>query len=112
MATVIHNTIIVTSDPEGRIIYDGAIAIGDDGNIAAVGATDEVVQAHPNAEMVSGRGKAVYPGFFNCHTHLTATLSRGILEDLRLSFSLALSRTSGGNALGGGDASIRAARRN
>ena len=82
MATVIRDAIIVTSDPEGRIIYDGAIAIGDDGNIAAVGSTDEVVNAHPNAEMISARGKAVFPGFFNCHTHLTATLSRGILEDL------------------------------
>ena len=44
MATVIRDTIIVTSDADGRIIYDGAIAIGDDGNIAAVGSTDEVVR--------------------------------------------------------------------
>ena len=82
MTTVIHNAIIVTSDPEGRVIHNGAIAIGDDGLIAAVGPSDEIVGANPRADMVNGRGKAVYPGFFNCHTHLTATLSRGILEDL------------------------------
>ena len=82
MTTVIRDTIIATCDPDGRILYDGAIAIDDNGIIAAVGPSDEVVRAYPTADMVSGRGKAVYPGFFNCHTHLTATLSRGILEDL------------------------------
>ncbi len=82
MTTVIRDTIIVTCDPDERIIPNGAIAIGDDGVIAAVGPRDEVVRAYPTADMVSGRGKAVFPGFFNCHTHLTATLSRGILEDL------------------------------
>ncbi len=82
MPTIIRDTIIVTSDPDGRVLYDGAIAVGDDGVIAAIGPTDDVVREHPDAEMVSARGKAVFPGFFNCHTHLTATLSRGILEDL------------------------------
>ena len=82
MTTVIRDTIIATCDPDGRILYDGAIAIDDNGIIAAVGPSDEVVRAYPTAETISARGKAVYPGFFNCHTHLTATLSRGILEDL------------------------------
>ncbi len=82
MATVILDAIIVTCAADGRIEYNSAIAIGDDGNIAAIGPSDEVAQAYPNAEVISGRGKAVFPGFFNCHTHLTATLSRGILEDL------------------------------
>ena len=82
MATVIRDTIIVTCDADGRIEYNSAIAVGDDGNIAAIGSNDEVAQAYPTAEVISGRGKAVFPGFFNCHTHLTATLSRGILEDL------------------------------
>ena len=31
--------------------------------------------------MVDGRGKAVFPGLINCHTHLLATGDRGILED-------------------------------
>ncbi len=82
MTTVIRGATIVTCDADQRVIHNGGIAIGDDGLIAAVGRSDEVERAYPNAETVSGRGKAVLPGFFNCHTHLTATLSRGILEDL------------------------------
>ena len=35
MTTVISDTIIATCDPDGRILYDGAIAIDDNGNIAA-----------------------------------------------------------------------------
>ena len=37
MTTVIRDTIIATCDPDGRILYDGAIAIDDNGIIAAVG---------------------------------------------------------------------------
>ena len=80
-AIVIRDTTIVTSDPGRRVLYGAAIAIGDDGVIAAVGASAEVERAFPAAEFVSGKGKAVFPGFFNCHTHLGQTLSRGIQED-------------------------------
>ncbi|MDP7618656.1 MAG: amidohydrolase family protein [Dehalococcoidia bacterium] len=79
--TIIRNTTIVTIDPGHRVLYDAAIAVGDDGTIAEVGPSDEVASHHPDAEVVDGRAKAVFPGFFNCHTHLSATLSRGIQED-------------------------------
>ena len=36
MTTVIRDTIIATCDPDGRILYDGAIAIDDNGIIAAI----------------------------------------------------------------------------
>ncbi len=79
--TVIRNTTIVTVDPGRRVLYDAAVAIGDDGTIAEIGPSDDVASHHPNAQVVDGRGKSVFPGFFNCHTHLTATLSRGIQEN-------------------------------
>ena len=112
MTTVIRDTIIATCDPDGRILYDGAIAIDDNGIIAAVGPSDEVVRAYPTADMIPARGKAVYPGFFNCHTHLTATLSRGILEDLGFPSPSAVSGADCRHALRRRDAGHGTARRN
>jgi len=35
-------------------------------------------------EVLDGRGKAVLPGFVNCHTHAPMTLLRGVAEDVPL----------------------------
>ena len=80
METVIADSTIVTGDPGRTIVYGGAIAIRD-AEIAEVGPTEEIVAKYPGAEVVDGRGKAVFPGLVNCHTHLLATADRGILED-------------------------------
>ena len=80
METVIANTTIVTGDAGRTILYDSAIAIRD-ASIAAVGPTEQVLGSFPDAEVIDGRGKAVFPGLVNCHTHLLATADRGILED-------------------------------
>ncbi len=80
MDTVITNTTIVTGDPARTILYDAALAVRD-GTIAALGASGEIAAQFPNAEVVNGQGKAVFPGLINCHTHLLATADRGILED-------------------------------
>ena len=80
MTTVIANATIVTGDPGRAVLHDAAIAISED-RVASLGTTTEVRQLHPDAEVVDGRGKAVFPGLVNCHTHLLATGDRGILED-------------------------------
>ena len=80
MSVVIHNATIVTADEGRRVLPNSAIAIEGD-RIVGLGASEEVLAAHPEAERVDGRGKAVMPGFANCHTHFTLTLSRGIQED-------------------------------
>jgi len=59
---------------------DVAMAIAAD-RIAAIGATDTVLRAYPNADVYDGRGKALVPGLINCHAHLAATLERGFNED-------------------------------
>ena len=92
MTTVIANATIVTGNAGRDVLHDAGVAISED-RIAAIGPTDEVRQAHPDAEVVDGRGKAVFPGLVNCHTHLLATGDRGILEDFgfptRLTFPVA-----------------------
>ena len=56
-------------------------ARGGRNRITAIGPTEAVLQAYPQAEVYDGRGKALFPGLINCHAHLTATLNRGITED-------------------------------
>ena len=80
MATVIRNATVITGDVGRTVHYDGAVAVDGD-KIVEIGPTSQVLAAHPDAEQVAGAGKAVFPGLVNCHTHLLATLDRGILED-------------------------------
>ena len=87
METIISNATIATGDAGRTILYDSAIAV-QDSRIAALGPSAEILPQFPGAEIVDGKGKAVFPGLVNCHTHLLATADRGILEGLRLSTTL------------------------
>ena len=80
MATVIRNTTVITGDAGRSVHYAAAVAVDGD-KIVGIGPTSQVLAAHPDAEQVNGAGKAVFPGLVNCHTHLLATVDRGILED-------------------------------
>jgi 5-methylthioadenosine/S-adenosylhomocysteine deaminase len=81
MATVIKDTILVTVDPQDAIHYDAAIAV-ENGRIAALGPTAEILACYPGADVVDGGGKAVLPGFANIHTHFSLIIAKGIYEDL------------------------------
>jgi cytosine/adenosine deaminase-related metal-dependent hydrolase len=74
---VFTHTTVLNVDAVQR---DVALAVQGD-TIAAIGATDAVLRAHPNADVYDGRGKALLPGLINCHMHLAATLQRGFNED-------------------------------
>jgi 5-methylthioadenosine/S-adenosylhomocysteine deaminase len=77
---IIRNATVVTGDAGRTIHHDGAVAVDAD-RIGAVGPTRDVERQFPDAEAIDGRGKAVFPGFVNCHTHLWFTVARGIQED-------------------------------
>ena len=79
--TIIHDTTVVTADDAGTIHANAALVI-DDGRIAALGASAELLARYPAAERVDGGGRVVFPGFANTHTHLPRVLARGIYEDL------------------------------
>src|SRR4029077_4979973 len=53
-----------------------------DGRIVALGPTADLRGRVPDAEPIDGRGRAVFPGFANTHTHLSRVLARGIYENL------------------------------
>ena len=78
--TVLSNATLVTGDQGRTILYDSALAVRDT-VIAAIGPAQEIEAQFPDAEILDCRGKAVFPGLVNCHTHLLATADRGILED-------------------------------
>ena len=93
MATLIRNATVITADAGRTVHYDASIAVEDD-RIAAVGPTDEVARRYPEAEVVDAAGKAVFPGLVNAHTHLLATVDRGILEDFGFPTSLQFPETA------------------
>lgn len=80
MTVIIDDTTVYTGDSTRSVLYGAAIAIQDN-TIIAVGTANEVSAAYQDAEIISGKGKAVFPGLINCHTHLLAVTDRGILED-------------------------------
>jgi 5-methylthioadenosine/S-adenosylhomocysteine deaminase len=80
-ATLLHDTTLVTGDAAGTVHRDAALLIAD-GRIRALGPSADLLARHPDAERVDGRGRAVFPGFANTHTHLPRVLARGIFEDL------------------------------
>jgi 5-methylthioadenosine/S-adenosylhomocysteine deaminase len=61
---------------EGDPFPDGAVAIDDDGTIAAVGPVDELGEGERFA------GCAIVPGFVNCHTHLEYAVYAGFGDGL------------------------------
>jgi 5-methylthioadenosine/S-adenosylhomocysteine deaminase len=80
MPIAIRDTTVVTSDAARTVHHDAAIVVDGD-RIVGIGQTDEIDRRFPGAERIDGRGKAVFPGLVNCHTHLWFTVARGIQED-------------------------------
>ena len=73
---------------EGEPIEDGAVAIGDDGRIEAVGTASELGRGEHFA------GAAIVPGFVNAHTHLEYAVYAAFGDGL--SFAPGSRRTSSG----------------
>lgn len=84
MASIrIDHGIVLTMDPQRRIIKDGAVAIEGD-RIVEVGKTAEVATRHPARKVFDATGKIVMPGLVDCHVHNCQTLLRGMADDLDL----------------------------
>ncbi len=68
---------VITLDPKGRIIPDGAVLIRD-GVIEAVGKADVVARKASGARVIRADGRVIMPGLINAHMHLYSTFARGI----------------------------------
>src|SRR5262245_65498833 len=91
MRAAIRNTTIVTADA-GRTVYHDATLVVENDRIVAIDPTNQV-HDQPGTDVVDGRGKAIFPGLSNCHTHLDQTHSRGIQEDFGFPSTLRFAAT-------------------
>jgi 5-methylthioadenosine/S-adenosylhomocysteine deaminase len=73
---------VLTVDDDRRVYDPGAVAITGE-RIVAVGSASDL-GGYRAARVVECRGKAVIPGFVDCHNHLFQALARGIGEGLSL----------------------------
>lgn len=80
MVKLIENGLVVTMDPERRVIVDGAVAV-EDGVIVDVGKTSELRGEYGSDEALDASRKIVMPGLVNAHSHLFAMFSRGLGAD-------------------------------
>ncbi|MGC8817331.1 MAG: amidohydrolase family protein [Candidatus Hadarchaeum sp.] len=76
---LVRGGILVTMDPNRRVIKQGSVAIDGD-RIVAVG--EEIGEKAD--KVIDARGKAILPGLINGHTHLAMALLRGYADDMPL----------------------------
>lgn len=67
--------IVVTMDPERRILEDGAVVVKDD-RITAVGYARDLQATVQADTVIDTRGHFVLPGLINCHNHMYSMLTR------------------------------------
>ena len=92
MTVIIADTTVYTGDGTRSVLYNAAVAVDGD-VLLEVGPSADVEARHPDAEFINGRGKAVFPGLINCHTHLLAVTDRGMLEDFGFPTTLGFPQT-------------------
>jgi cytosine/adenosine deaminase-related metal-dependent hydrolase len=83
LITLIENGLIITMDPERRIIEGGAIVIQDD-RILEIGETSRLKATYKASRIINGANQMVLPGLIDAHAHLTEAIHRGCEGDLSL----------------------------
>lgn len=73
---LIKNGIVVTMDPNRRILERHSLLI-DDGRIVEIGKTEDLQRRHSNVESMDATGQIVMPGLVCSHSHLYGMLLRG-----------------------------------
>ncbi len=68
-------------DVEQRIITDAALVIKE-GRIAYIGDLSNLPEEYKDYQSIDIRGKVVFPGFVNLHTHAALSILRGIGDDM------------------------------
>jgi 5-methylthioadenosine/S-adenosylhomocysteine deaminase len=79
---LLTNGSVVTVDDERNVFEPGAVAIAGD-RIVAVGPAAELAD-YSAVRTIDCAGRAVIPGFTDCHNHLFQFLTRGLGEGMEL----------------------------
>ena len=80
---IVSGAYIVTMDANKTVLRNGAIAVKD-GLIIALGDAEKITVEYRATEIISGKNRAIMPGFVNGHTHSAMVLFRGMADDLPL----------------------------
>jgi 5-methylthioadenosine/S-adenosylhomocysteine deaminase len=70
-------------DGDLSVIKDGAVAVKDS-IIKGVGTFIEISKQYTSERILDGKGKVVFPGLINTHTHAAMVYFRGLADDLPL----------------------------
>ena len=74
---LITNATLITWEDPNQILEDHALFI-QDGKIVEVGPQDQLLNRHPDAEVLDARGQYVMPGNICAHTHFYGAFARGM----------------------------------
>ncbi len=80
---IISADYILPMDENLAVIKDGAIAIKGT-RLLDVGTYGEIHQKYIPRAVITGKGKVIFPGLINTHTHAAMVYFRGIADDLPL----------------------------
>jgi 5-methylthioadenosine/S-adenosylhomocysteine deaminase len=78
---LIHNGIVITMDPQRRVLEDTSVAI-EGGRIVEIGPAAELQARHRATRTINARRKAVLPGMVDLHAHMGGGLMKTIGESL------------------------------
>jgi hypothetical protein len=70
VVTLLSNALIYTFDPGDTVIASGALAFSPTGEILAIGDSEPMEQAFPDARRIDLGGRTVLPGLIDSHGHL------------------------------------------
>ena len=78
---LVTHAIIITQNEKRAVSVYGALAV-QGSTIAAVGPTDEIAAQYTARKVIDARGRALFPGLVNTHTHLFQSAVKGLGEDM------------------------------
>src|SRR5512140_3059623 len=79
-ALILHPSILLPMTADNAVITDGAVLVGADGRIEAVGPAATLTAAHPEVPVKRLVDRVLMPGLVNAHCH--SGLLRGTAEGL------------------------------
>ncbi len=79
---IVRGGVVVTMDPQRRLIRDGAVAIRGK-RIVAVGKATALAERFRAERTIGKASQIVFPGLIDCHNHPVHFLSKGMIDDMR-----------------------------
>jgi 5-methylthioadenosine/S-adenosylhomocysteine deaminase len=77
---LIDGGLIITLDPERRMIQNGAILIEGD-SILALGKSEQIKEKFKGGRLLDAHNKVILPGFVDTHIHLSEHIVRSLIPD-------------------------------